>query len=135
MNQTANQIKYGKIRVVNFTKEQWNHFWRIMIQKCIQCIIKENLLLLNLWQWSRLEIRLNAFRRSTIPQKQFIIIIFIQVDTIESFRYLGVGICPGGGCELATVARTRAACGEVSWTASSSYIHHNLFRMEWNIRW
>ena len=28
-----------------------------------------------LWQWSRLEIRLKAFRRSTIPQKQFIIII------------------------------------------------------------
>ena len=26
------------------------------------------------WQWSRLEIRLNAFRRSTILQKQFIII-------------------------------------------------------------
>ena len=26
----------------------------------------------DLWQWSRLEIRLNAFRRSTIPQKQFI---------------------------------------------------------------
>ena len=29
----------------------------------------------DLWQWSQLEIRLNAFRRSTIPQKQFIIII------------------------------------------------------------
>ena len=28
----------------------------------------------DLWQWSRLEIRLNAFRRSTIRQKQFIII-------------------------------------------------------------
>ena len=28
----------------------------------------------DLWQWSRLEIRLNAFRRATIPQKQFIII-------------------------------------------------------------
>ena len=28
----------------------------------------------DLWQWSRLEIRLNAFRRSIIPQKQFIII-------------------------------------------------------------
>ena len=27
----------------------------------------------NLWQWFRLEIRLNAFCRSTIPQKQFII--------------------------------------------------------------
>ena len=26
----------------------------------------------DLWQWSRLEIRLNAFRRSTIPQRQFI---------------------------------------------------------------
>ena len=28
----------------------------------------------DLWQWSRLEISLNAFRRSTVPQKQFIII-------------------------------------------------------------
>ena len=27
----------------------------------------------NLWQWFRLEIRLNAFCRSTIPQKQFTI--------------------------------------------------------------
>ena len=27
----------------------------------------------DLWQWSQLEIRLNAFSRSTIPQKQFII--------------------------------------------------------------
>ena len=26
----------------------------------------------DLWQWSRLEIRMNAFRRSTIPRKQFI---------------------------------------------------------------
>ena len=30
----------------------------------------------DLWQWSLLEIRLNTFRRSTIPQKQFIIIIW-----------------------------------------------------------
>ena len=29
----------------------------------------------DLWQWSRLERRLNAFRRSTISQKQLIIII------------------------------------------------------------
>ena len=27
----------------------------------------------DLWRWSRLEIRLSAFCRSTIPQKQFII--------------------------------------------------------------
>ena len=31
----------------------------------------------DLWQWSQLEIRLNAFCWSTIPQKQFIIIIII----------------------------------------------------------
>ena len=29
----------------------------------------------DLWQWCRLEIKQNAFRRSTIPQKQFIIFI------------------------------------------------------------
>ena len=32
----------------------------------------------DLWQWSRLEIRLNAFRGSTIPHKQFIIIIYSE---------------------------------------------------------
>ena len=31
------------------------------------------------WQWSRLKIRLNAFCRSIIPQKQFIIIIIIII--------------------------------------------------------
>ena len=33
----------------------------------------------DLWQWSMLEIRLNAFRLSTILQKQFIIIITIII--------------------------------------------------------
>ena len=37
----------------------------------------------DLWQWSRLEIRLNAFRRSTIPQKQFIFIIIISHTSIN----------------------------------------------------
>ena len=33
----------------------------------------------DLWKWwPQLEIRLNAFRQSTIPQKQFVIIIVIQ---------------------------------------------------------
>ena len=36
----------------------------------------------DLWQWSQLEIRLIAFCRSTIPQKQFIIIIFPLFDQI-----------------------------------------------------
>ena len=36
----------------------------------------------------------------------------IQLDVVESFRYLGDEICPGGGCELATIARIRAAWGK-----------------------
>ena len=43
----------------------------------------------DLWQWPRLEIRLNVFRRSTMPQKQFIIIIIIiiiiRVNKNETF--------------------------------------------------
>ena len=42
----------------------------------------------DLWQWSRLEIKLNAFRRSTIPQKQFIIII-IMIKFSPVFWILG----------------------------------------------
>ena len=41
----------------------------------------------DLWQWSRMEIRLNTFRWSTIPQRQFIIIIIVVVikaETIDS---------------------------------------------------
>ena len=34
----------------------------------------------DLWQWSQLEIRLNAFCQSTIPQKKFIIIIIIRFN-------------------------------------------------------
>ena len=37
----------------------------------------------DLWQWSQLEIRLNAFHRLTIPQKQFIIIIIITHHFID----------------------------------------------------
>ena len=36
----------------------------------------------------------------------------IHTDVVESFRYLLDEICPGGGCELATIAQTRAAWGE-----------------------
>ena len=43
----------------------------------------------DLWQWSRLEIKLNAFRRSTIPQKQFIIIIIIMIKFSPVFWILG----------------------------------------------
>ena len=36
----------------------------------------------------------------------------IQLRVVKSFRYLRGEICPGGGCELATIARTRAAWGK-----------------------
>ena len=35
----------------------------------------------DLWRWSWLEIRVNAFRWSAIPQKHFIIIIIINAST------------------------------------------------------
>ena len=35
-----------------------------------------------------------------------------KLDVVESFRYLGDELCPGGGCELATIARSRAAWGK-----------------------
>ena len=41
----------------------------------------------DLWQWSRLGIRLNAFRRSNIPQKQFII-IKVLIKLYQSFKRL-----------------------------------------------
>ena len=36
----------------------------------------------------------------------------IQLDVVESFRYLGDKICPGGGYELVTIGRTKAALGK-----------------------
>ena len=41
----------------------------------------------DLWQWSQLEIRLNVFRWSTIPQKKLILINIIIIIMI-SFCYL-----------------------------------------------
>ena len=44
----------------------------------------------DLLQWSGLEIRLNAFRRSTIPQKQFIIITIIIIIIIFPNIFQGI---------------------------------------------
>ena len=41
----------------------------------------------DLWQWSRLEIRLNVFRWLTIPQKQFIIIFIIIIIIIITLNF------------------------------------------------
>ena len=41
----------------------------------------------DLWQWSRLKIRLNAFRRSTIPQEHFFIVIIIIINFWKSFLF------------------------------------------------
>ena len=35
----------------------------------------------------------------------------ILEGSVESFRYLGDELCPGGGCELATIAGIKAAQG------------------------
>ena len=41
----------------------------------------------DLWQWSRLEIRLKAFHWSNIPQRQFIIIIITgQLFNIKNYH-------------------------------------------------
>ena len=45
-NLIANQTRYWQKKVVSFTMNKWNHSYKIIIQKCIQCIRKENLLLL-----------------------------------------------------------------------------------------
>ena len=53
MNETANQIKYWQIEVVNFTIGQWNHFCRIMILHSKhneeKTITAENLRCINTW--------------------------------------------------------------------------------------
>ena len=36
----------------------------------------------------------------------------VTLEVVNSFVYLGDGICPGGGCELATVIRVRSAWGK-----------------------
>ena len=46
MNQNANQIKYGLTKAVNFIIDQWNQFCRIIIWKCVQRIMKKNIVLL-----------------------------------------------------------------------------------------
>ena len=46
MNPIANDIKYRQTSVVNFTINQLNHGQKKMLQKCIQDIMKENLVLL-----------------------------------------------------------------------------------------
>ena len=46
MDLNGNQTKYGQPKVVKFAIDQLNHSQKRMLQKCIQHIMKENLLLL-----------------------------------------------------------------------------------------
>ena len=58
-----------------------------------------------------------------------------KLDVVESFRYLGDELCPGGGCELATIARTRAAWGKfrelLPLLSSSSFLLNNIINKVW----
>ena len=44
----------------------------------------------DLWQWSRLEMRLNPFHQSTIPQKQFIIIHHWFAKSVANSKYISL---------------------------------------------
>ena len=46
MNQAASQTKYGQMKVTSFIIDQLNHVCRIIVQKRVQYITKENMLLL-----------------------------------------------------------------------------------------
>ena len=46
MNQTVNRIKYGQMKAMSFIIDQSNDSQKKMVLKCIQHIMKENLLLL-----------------------------------------------------------------------------------------
>ena len=46
VNLIRNQKKYGQVNATNFVIDQRNYICIIIIQKCLPCIIKENLLLL-----------------------------------------------------------------------------------------
>ena len=41
--------------------------------------------------------------------EKFVMLEGLKRDVVESFCYLGDKLCPGSDCELATIARTRAA--------------------------
>ena len=45
MNLNPNHVKYEQIKAVSFTIDQWNLGYMIIIQKYVQYIMKENLLL------------------------------------------------------------------------------------------
>ena len=45
MSLISHQTNYGYINKEYLTKDKWNHGYRIMIWKCIQGIMKENMLL------------------------------------------------------------------------------------------
>ena len=59
----------------------FNKAWTQVLRRFKPCLPRIG----DFWQWSRLEIRLNAFRWSTIPQKQFIIIIIIIIIKVKVY--------------------------------------------------
>ena len=67
----------------------------------------------DLWQWSRLEIRLNAFRWSTKPQKQLIIIIIIIITSSKKIKKHQAGVRKGGGSQHPGL-RGRSCIGDIN---------------------
>ena len=63
-----------------------------------------------LWQWSRLGIRLNAFLRSTIPQKQFIIITIYLLRVYNRDSTITCEICKVDYNDIRTRSMTSFWC-------------------------
>ena len=63
------KIVVPRCSAYHYCTSSFNKVWTQALRRFKSCLGR-----VDLWQWSQLEIRLNVFRRSTIPQKQFIII-------------------------------------------------------------
>ena len=80
----------------------------------------------DLWQWFRLEIRLNAFCQSTIPQKQFIIIIIIIMKCFDGMEPLQeaspwqISDTPPAGFETCAEPEGRFNCMKL-WSSDNFY--------------
>ena len=79
----------------------------------------------DLWQWFRLEIRLNAFCQSTIPQKQFIIIIIIMkcfdgMEPLQEASPWQISDTPQAGFEACAEPEGRFSCMKL-WSSDNFY--------------
>ena len=69
----------------HYCTTSFNKAWTQVLRRFKSCCVSEICDGEDLWQWSRLEIRLYTFCRSTIPQKQLTIIAFRILSNIHDW--------------------------------------------------